>query len=212
MTIDELKAQYTQGVMRGNRHDYANDYANDDARIHRAARLSLTGQPIPRCVCGKAVYAEGRCYECYQAKTARSITEPLSSLNEIAKYLTPGNQNVVDGDLIACIRDLAQIRIGQQCRAEHAESDRDALLEAAKHAAMEWRLHGQLTDSCRVLEAAIAKAEGREPAEARAPIHVGVVAIAMSALESDATKAQRAEAWDLLRDAFFPVQPEGREL
>lgn len=35
------------------------------------------------------------------------------------------------------------------------------LLEAAKHAAMEWRLHGQLTDSCRVLEAAIAKAEGR---------------------------------------------------
>ena len=36
------------------------------------------------------------------------------------------------------------------------------LLEAAKHAAMEWRLHGQLTDSCRVLEAAIRKAEGRE--------------------------------------------------
>lgn len=35
------------------------------------------------------------------------------------------------------------------------------LLEAAKHAAMEWRLHGQLTDSCRVLETAIAKAEGR---------------------------------------------------
>lgn len=39
------------------------------------------------------------------------------------------------------------------------------LLEAAKHAAMEWRLHGQLTDSCRVLEAAIGKAiakvEGR---------------------------------------------------
>lgn len=34
------------------------------------------------------------------------------------------------------------------------------LYEAAKHAAMEWRLHGQLTDSCRVLEAAIAKAEG----------------------------------------------------
>ena len=33
------------------------------------------------------------------------------------------------------------------------------LLEAAKYAAMEWRLHGQLTDSCRVLEAAIAKAE-----------------------------------------------------
>ena len=34
------------------------------------------------------------------------------------------------------------------------------LYEAARHAAMEWRLHGQLTDSCRVLEAAIAKAEG----------------------------------------------------
>ena len=38
----------------------------------------------------------------------------------------------------------------------------DDLLAAAKHAAMEWRLHGQLTDSCRVLEAAIKKAEGRE--------------------------------------------------
>lgn len=37
------------------------------------------------------------------------------------------------------------------------------LLEAAKHAAMEWRLHGQLPDSCRVLEAAIAKAENGEP-------------------------------------------------
>jgi hypothetical protein len=36
------------------------------------------------------------------------------------------------------------------------------LLEAAKHAAMEYRLHGALTDSCRVLEAAIAKAEGRQ--------------------------------------------------
>jgi len=31
-----------------------------------------------------------------------------------------------------------------------------ALVEAAKHAVMEWRLHGQLTDSCRVLEAALA--------------------------------------------------------
>lgn len=38
----------------------------------------------------------------------------------------------------------------------------DDLLDAAKHAAMEWRLHGQLTDSCRVLEAAISKAEGRQ--------------------------------------------------
>lgn len=37
------------------------------------------------------------------------------------------------------------------------------LLAASKHAAMEWRLHGQLTDSCRVLEAAIAKAEGGKP-------------------------------------------------
>ena len=37
----------------------------------------------------------------------------------------------------------------------------DALLEAAKHAAMEWRLHGQLYDSCLALEAAIAKADGK---------------------------------------------------
>ena len=35
------------------------------------------------------------------------------------------------------------------------------LLEAARHAAGEWRLHGSLTDSCRVLERAIAAAEGR---------------------------------------------------
>jgi hypothetical protein len=35
------------------------------------------------------------------------------------------------------------------------------LYEAAKHAVMEWRLHGQLTDSCRVLERAIETAEGR---------------------------------------------------
>lgn len=49
--------------------------------------------------------------------------------------------------------------------AEHAEpanarliAAAPALLEAAKHASTEWRLHGQLTDSCRVLEAAIAKA------------------------------------------------------
>jgi len=35
------------------------------------------------------------------------------------------------------------------------------LIEAAKDAAREWRLHGQLTDSCRVLEAAIARAESR---------------------------------------------------
>jgi hypothetical protein len=33
------------------------------------------------------------------------------------------------------------------------------LLEAVRHAVMEWRLHGQLTDSCRVLEAALAKAQ-----------------------------------------------------
>jgi hypothetical protein len=35
------------------------------------------------------------------------------------------------------------------------------LYEAAKHAVMEWHLHGQLTDSCRVLEAAIKKAEAK---------------------------------------------------
>ncbi len=35
------------------------------------------------------------------------------------------------------------------------------LLEAARNAAREWRLHGSLTDSARLLEAAIAKAEGR---------------------------------------------------
>lgn len=33
------------------------------------------------------------------------------------------------------------------------------LIEGAKHASMEWRLHGQLTDSCRVLERATRQAE-----------------------------------------------------
>lgn len=58
-------------------------------------------------------------------------------------------------------------RPGETCRAISTEEAKantrliasaPELLEAAKHAAMEWRLHGQLTDSCRVLEAAIAKA------------------------------------------------------
>lgn len=35
------------------------------------------------------------------------------------------------------------------------------LLEAARHAVTEWRLHGALTDSCRALERAIARAEGK---------------------------------------------------
>jgi hypothetical protein len=35
------------------------------------------------------------------------------------------------------------------------------LVNAAKHAVMEYRLHGQLTDSCRVLDAEVATAEGR---------------------------------------------------
>lgn len=37
-----------------------------------------------------------------------------------------------------------------------------ALADAASHAAMEWRLHGALTDSCRALEAAIALVRGEE--------------------------------------------------
>lgn len=28
----------------------------------------LTGKLIPRCVCGKAVYADGKCYQHYQAR------------------------------------------------------------------------------------------------------------------------------------------------
>jgi hypothetical protein len=52
----------------------------------------------------------------------------------------PSEETLANGDLFAAASDL---------------------LEAAKHAAMEWRLHGQLTDSCRKLEAAIAKATPR---------------------------------------------------
>lgn len=61
-------------------------------------------------------------------------------------------------DLVA----TAHGRTQEECKAnaQLLEAAPD-LLAAAKHAAMEWRLHGQLTDSCRVLEAAIKKAEGR---------------------------------------------------
>jgi len=52
----------------------------------------------------------------------------------------------------------------QQVNPEHPQAVAEALpdlLRAAHDAAREWRLHGQLTDSCRHLEAALAKAEGR---------------------------------------------------
>jgi hypothetical protein len=39
------------------------------------------------------------------------------------------------------------------------ESVAAALREAAKHAVMEWRLHGSLTDSCRKLEATLPRAD-----------------------------------------------------
>lgn len=41
----------------------------------------------------------------------------------------------------------------------HPEDRLRELLDAAKHCVMEWRLHGQLTDSCRNLERAIENAE-----------------------------------------------------
>ena len=37
-----------------------------------AANSRLTGKPIPRCACGKAVYAEGLCYGCYQTRLTTS--------------------------------------------------------------------------------------------------------------------------------------------
>lgn len=33
-------------------------------------RLSLTGKAIPRCLCGKAEYADNKCYGCYQSSRA----------------------------------------------------------------------------------------------------------------------------------------------
>lgn len=77
-----------------------------------------------------------------------------------------GHAMVADGDTdegyVARMRGVGRGATVEEQRANAAllAASWD-LREAAKHAAMEWRLHGQLTDSCRALEAAIAKAEGR---------------------------------------------------
>lgn len=75
-----------------------------------------------------------------------------------------------------------------------------------------------LTNAIKALSGAVpevaapgAQGEGEyhalEPLPVAATNEVDVVAIAMSSLESDATHEQRAEAWDLLRDHFFPLVP-----
>jgi len=45
-------------------------------------RSMLTGKIIPRCRCGKAVYAEGKCYGHYQSRRARAITVPADERHE----------------------------------------------------------------------------------------------------------------------------------
>lgn len=54
-----------------------------------------------------------------QAAPYRKAEKHDLALLEIAKHLTPGNENVTRGDLVACIRDLAQV----------AQSSRDTVEE-----------------------------------------------------------------------------------
>ena len=42
-------------------------------------------------------------------------------LDELAKHLSPGNANVTAGDIIACIRDLAQARLTLKGLVEESE-------------------------------------------------------------------------------------------
>lgn len=58
-------------------------------------------------------------------------------------------------------RDEFATTITDAVVAIHGSPELTELLDAANHAVMEWRLHGQLTDSCRGLVAAIAAVERR---------------------------------------------------
>lgn len=73
-----------------------------------------------------------------------------------------------DGRMLLVGRTKAVIRCPDApMTCDQADADLIAaapdLLQAAKDSVREWRLHGQQTDSCRALEAAIARAEGVAP-------------------------------------------------
>jgi hypothetical protein len=44
----------------------------------RLRRSSVSGEIIPRCHCGKCVYAEGLCYSCFQTGMALVLGAPNS--------------------------------------------------------------------------------------------------------------------------------------
>lgn len=101
------------------------------------------------------------------------VGDPIT-IADSGEYVTGPGLNTSGGVIAEVRRSFIRYRAGsptEWARLEACDQPAEAnarliaaapeLLEAARHAAMEWRLHGQLTDSCRVLERAIAKAEGR---------------------------------------------------
>lgn len=50
-----------------------------------ATHSRLTGQTIPRCTCGKTVYAEGKCYRCFQQSTASEPGHPDNPRSDYRK-------------------------------------------------------------------------------------------------------------------------------
>ena len=56
-------------------------------------------------------------------RAVKAEAELREALAECAKWLSPGNENVTRGYLVACIRDLAQTSIANAANATTAEAD-----------------------------------------------------------------------------------------
>jgi len=59
------------------------------------------------------------------ALAEQSLTTEQRALALVANYLTPGNQNVVNGDLLASLRDLLQIHVSTKGLLAELELERD---------------------------------------------------------------------------------------
>ena len=56
-------------------------------------------------------------------RAVKAEAELREALAECAKWLSPGNENVTRGYLVACIRDLAQALMSHRGNAEAAEAE-----------------------------------------------------------------------------------------